>query len=426
MALSGTPTDPTEASANTGQSVTLNGVGLSLTSDVVLRYVDVNGRLQVARLNPSAAAADGTSATLIVPAYANGAFSVQLFGSTGRALLQIVPTLTSFDIQDRTALFGSGFVEGASSYSFAGAGVFDTPADPNDIDVDSDPGSGNQSGAVYLDRTALPTHGLGNVTVTTAGGTSDPLALNTVRVNVAGTGLGDVAVDPSSGAIWVSDIGNPGHLLKIDAATGHVLQTITLTSGGLGLPDFGSTVASYAAGLQVLGAAMTLGSTNVPAGSLLFFDGVTNPDRVTAVNTTTGLIITSLILTANYDLTGAAFDPATGDIFLNEVNGVGTRIVAVRATTGAPVNSSTAPFNVNTPSGLAIDPTTGHLWLGSTAGGSLVVEYLIGVGGTLTELSRRDLSSQGINQNEISGLSFDSSGKLWVSSTQGELYRVTP
>ncbi len=34
------------------------------------------------------------------------------------------------------------------------------------------------------------------------------------------------------------------------------------------------------------------------------------------------------------------------------------------------------------------------------------------------------LASQGINQGEISGLSFDNAGNLWVASTQGQIYRV--
>jgi len=34
------------------------------------------------------------------------------------------------------------------------------------------------------------------------------------------------------------------------------------------------------------------------------------------------------------------------------------------------------------------------------------------------------VAAQGINQNEISGLSFDAAGNLWVASTQGEIYKV--
>ncbi|MBC7726373.1 MAG: hypothetical protein H7242_01980, partial [Microbacteriaceae bacterium] len=45
--------------------------------------------------------------------------------------------------------------------------------------------------------------------------------------------------------------------------------------------------------------------------------------------------------------------------------------------------------------------------------------------GVLSELRRLDTRSQGIDQNEISGLAFAPDGALWVSSTQGQLYRLT-
>ena len=414
-ALSGTPADPTQASANAGQSVTLSGSGLSTSSAILLRYVNVNGVLQMVKLTPSLAAADGSSATLTLPAYVNGAFTLQMFGSTSQPLLQIVPTITSVDVQDRTVLFGSGYVEGAATYNFAGASVTDTPADPNNIDVYYD--SVDQNRSAYLNRSALPTHGLGNVTVTTAGGTSAAFALNSVRVSVAGTSLGDVAVD-ASGKLWVGDYTNPGHLLKIDPATGQVLQSITMTA------DFGAPYAYNHLGLQVLGAAMSLGGTSVPAGSLLVFNGQPNPDRVVAVNPGTGSIIASVTLDANYDLTGGTYSAANGHLYITENNGVGNRIIELDATTGKQVAAITAPFNIQSWSGLAIDPTTGHLWLGAINGGDQLVEYRIDATGVLTELRRLDASLQNIRRNEISGLSFAPDGSLWVASTQGEIYKL--
>src|SRR5262249_29243848 len=129
VALSGTPADAGQAAANAGQAVTLSGAGLSTARDGRLGYGGGNGAGGVVEVKPSAAAADGSSATLVVPGYANGAFTLQLFGSASQPLLQIVPTLSGYDIQAGTVLYGSGFVEGAGSYSFAGASVADTPAD---------------------------------------------------------------------------------------------------------------------------------------------------------------------------------------------------------------------------------------------------------------------------------------------------------
>ena len=103
-----------------------------------------NGTLQMVQLSPIAAAPDGTSATLVVPTYANGAFTLQVLGSASQPLLQIVPTLTSFDQQNGLYLYGAGFVENGSTYSFAGASVADT-----DANVDVYYGA-DQNGRAYL------------------------------------------------------------------------------------------------------------------------------------------------------------------------------------------------------------------------------------------------------------------------------------
>ena len=47
-----------EASANPGQVVTLTGSGLTLSTDVLLRWTDINGAPQMTRLSPATVAAD--------------------------------------------------------------------------------------------------------------------------------------------------------------------------------------------------------------------------------------------------------------------------------------------------------------------------------------------------------------------------------
>lgn len=422
VANTGSPADPTEASANPGQTITVTGSGFSTASTFILRYTDINGDIQSANLVPSVVAADGSNATLTVPLFANGAFMLKLAATTNQALLQIVPTIADIDIQDRTVIFGSGFVEGASVYRFAGAVVGDSTIDTNNIDVWFNQSASIQNGSAYLNRVALPSHGPGNVTVATAGGTSAPLALNTVRTSVmpGDARLGDVAVD-ATGNFWVGDMDTSpaGHLLRIDRATGRVLQTVTLSLSSFGLPYTQNYL-----GLQSLGVAMTLGGVNVPANSLLVFNGYPNTDRVTAVNPTTGAVITTLALAGNHDLTAGTYDATSGLLFLTANNGNGTQIIAVNPATGAQVGISTAPFNIQSWSGLAIEPSTGHLWLGAFNGGPQLAEFQIGAGGALTLLGTRDVSDQRINQNEISGLSFDLDGNLWISSTQGEIYKV--
>ena len=126
VALSGTPANGAQASANPGQAVTLQGQGLSTETDVLLRYTDYSGNLEMVRLSPSDAAADGTSATLVVPEVANGAFTLQVLGSASQPLLQIVPVLESYDENGSLNLYGAGFVEGASTFTLSGASYVDT------------------------------------------------------------------------------------------------------------------------------------------------------------------------------------------------------------------------------------------------------------------------------------------------------------
>ncbi|MEY2842731.1 MAG: hypothetical protein RI920_768, partial [Pseudomonadota bacterium] len=433
VALSGTPADAAVASANAGQSITLNGVGLSLNSDILLSWRNISGDVQTVKLSPSAVSADGRSATLIVPQYANGVYGLQLFGSASQPKLQIVPTVSSVDIQDRTVVFGSGFVEGQSSYSFAGANVSDVEADnaTNTIDVWYDQATSIQNGSAYLTRAALPTHGLGNVVVSTAGGRSAAYALETIRTTVIANDarLGDLAV-AADGFIWVGDMGTaPGQLHKVNPATGQVVQSVSLNA-----TDFGVAYTQNYLGLQITSGPMVLNGTAVPAGSLLVFNGYPNSDRVVAINIkapvqagdpAVGAVLAKLTVSANYDLTSGVYDPASGLLLLTRGNGgTGSDVVAVNPATGAQVSSTTTALNVQSWSGMAIQPTTGHLWLGTLNGAAQVIEYSISATGVLTELRRVSLSSQGLNQNEISGLSFGPDGKLYVASTQGEIYKV--
>jgi outer membrane protein assembly factor BamB len=196
--------------------------------------------------------------------------------------------------------------------------------------------------------------------------------------------------------------------------TGETQQSITLTS------DFGTPYLFNYAGMQIVGAAMTLGSTAVPAGSMLVFNGYVSPDRVAAINPATGAVLASLALDGNYDLTAGVYDATSGHLFITEHNGPGNRIVELNAATGAQVNAFTLPFNVQSWSGLAIDPVSHNLWVGSYSTVGRIYEITrAGV-----EVRHVDLAAQGIDANEISGLAFGPDGKLYVGSTQGVVYRI--
>ena len=144
--------------------------------------------------------------------------------------------------------------------------------------------------------------------------------------------LRDVAFDATNNRLWVVDNGNPAKIDRIDLATGQVQQSITLTSAG-----FGST--AFFGGLQVLPSAMTLNGTAVAAGSLLLFDGQTNPDRVMAVNPTTGNVVATLVLGANYDMTAGVFDPTSGHLFVVDRRTSPNHLVEINPANGAEIRA---------------------------------------------------------------------------------------
>jgi hypothetical protein len=98
--------------------------------------------------------------------------------------------------------------------------------------------------------------------------------------------------------------------------------------------------------------------------------------------------------------------------------------VKVNPANGEVVATVGLPFDVH-PShgGLALDPATGNLWVGSGSGPE-VAEVNPATG---TVLRRVSLAPQGVG-GQISGLAFDDAGNLLVSSVTGVVYRtaVTP
>ncbi|WP_374476423.1 Ig-like domain-containing protein [Zoogloea sp.] len=414
-ALSGTPADASQASANPGQAITLTGTGLSTATDVLMRYTDASGALRMVQLNPTAATQDGTSATLQVPTEANGAFRLQVFGSSAQPVLQIVPVLTHFN---GSTLAATGLVEGASRYDFAGQSITDTQVNAG-VDVASsvywgyDPSRGNlYSPGAYLDSTILPHFGPGALTVTTAGGTSAALGLNSVRPgsDTASIGnLADVAVDANTGTLWVVDANYPGHLLRIDPSSGSVVQTLTLDD-----TTFGGSYTSNYAGLQVLPQAMSLDGTAVAAGSLLLFNGAYN--QIVAINPGTGAVIKHMSL--EQSAVAGLFDARSGHLFI--LSGSTNQLIEFNPADGNEIGRYALPINIQSNAGIAIDPTDGNFWIGSSSGGTQLVK----IDRKGIELGRFDLGSEGFS-GTLSGLAFAADGTLRVASSDGMIYRAS-
>jgi len=406
-AASGTPANPAEASANPGQEVTVTGAGLTAQDEFFIGWREsYSGALRNQIVTPKAGsvAADGSSLVLVVPENANGAFRVRLLGASGAPLLQIVPVVTGYDVNGGNLILnGKGFLEGAATYTLGNTVLTDT--------------AGNVGPDVYYDgndtvQFGEPAHGFGPLTVTTAGGTSAPFQLNEATLPYGY--LRDVAFDAATGDIWVTgDSNQPGRLRRIDLATGTEEVFFDMTAASFGSNQL------YAGGLQVAPAAFILNGVNVPQGSLLIFNGYASPDLVVAMNPTTGAVIASLSLGLNYDVTAGVYDPATGSLFVLDRRNGPNKVVEIDPTDGTVIASFDLPFNAGE-AGLAIDPLGGSLWYGSDQSNSVV--ELSKTGAVLRTV---DLSSQGVNNNEINGLAFDNAGKMIVASRQGRVFKVT-
>ena len=405
-AYSGTPADSSQASANSGQVVTIVGSGLSTGTGVVAQYVDINGTNVTELLHPFYTDVTGQLAEVAVPNYYNGAFVVHIVGTSTAPLLQIVPQATSVYMSGvaQAQIQGYGFIEGNGSvYSFNGVTVVDTSVSSGP-DVYYNPNNGYVSNAlVYL---TPPTSGPGLLTVTTPGGTSAPIAWNVINPNSGP--LSDVAVDPSSGAVYVS-LYNGNQIQRINPSAGAAIGSPLALPGG---SSYGLT------GLQILGQAITLAGVSVPAGSLLVTDGYANPDRVDAINPSTGAVLASLILHDNLDANAGVYDAASGKLYL--LRGTTNKVAVVDAQSGATLSQFATPAGVDYwNGGLALDPTTADLWLGSAT--SNVIARVSKTDGSVLESV--DLAPQGVTG--IAGLSFNSAGQLLVASSTGAVMVVS-
>ena len=145
---------------------------------------------------------------------------------------------------------------------------------------------------------------------------------------------------------------------------------------------------SNGVGLQVAPADITLAGVSVPAGSLLISNSNGNPDQITAVNPTTGLTIATLTLQQNLDPVAIVYDDSNNKLFI--LDGDPDQIIELDANTGATVNTISLSDIVDVSAGgLAIDPTTGNLWVGSSNSTSI---FEIQSDGTLVRSI--DLASQ--------------------------------
>ena len=149
------------------------------------------------------------------------------------------------------------------------------------------------------------------------------------------------------------------------------------------------------------------------------FDATLNPDRVIAVDATTGNVAASLTLPIDYGTAAGVYDKTTGHLFVLDRRTAATRLAELNPATGAELGGFTLPFPASSEAGLTINPTTGNLWYTSDRA-TIAVE----LSRTGTLLRTVGFTLQGVPANSATGLAFDSAGRLLVSTTQGTIFRI--
>ena len=130
-----------------------------------------------------------------------------------------------------------------------------------------------------------------------------------------------------------------------------------------------------------------------------------------------GTVLSTLILSSNLDPVSLAYTSSDGG-HLYVLDGNPNEVVAIDAGTGERIDEGSfgVPIDIST-GGMAVDPVTGNLWVGSNQSSFVVEMSLDG-----TEVRRVDLAPQSVANNEIAGLAFDNAGNLLVSSLRGVVY----
>jgi archaellum component FlaG (FlaF/FlaG flagellin family) len=396
LAIQGLPNDLEAPSANPGQSVTLFGDGLDQTTSILTQYRDSYGFLNWTTLRPGFAKADGSLAQVDVPRYFNGTHPWIVLGSPIVPTLQIVPRLIDAQVDGANLLriSGYGFEEGSgSNYQIGQSSYTDQQFDDNGIEVTYFRDSDNDTVLA-----SFPNYGFGELTVRTSGG-STSIPANWIKPQVAGT-LYDVAFN--NGMLWVIDSGT--------------LRNVNMLDGSI-LASYSPIEGLFDGGLQVLSAQMNLGGTSVPVGSLL----VTRSDGdVFAVSSLDGQVLEHLDTESFLSAVGGVFAPTTGKFYI--LDAVSREMVVVDPADGKETLRWSVPVPISNGS-VALDPSGNSIWIASSRTTQVIQMSFAGeeIGRVETTLTPASF----FKSNEgITGIDFDSSGNLLLSTKRNVIHRI--
>ncbi len=392
-AIQGTPKNPDLPSANPGQSITLQGQGLSTSTKILASSRNSQGVLQWSIRQPATATADGTSAQVNVPLSFNGSNPWIILGSAYAPTLQIVPRLIHAQVDGVNLLRidGYGFEEGSgSTYAFGQNSFSDLGFSDAEIDVISSRDADNDTVLAYL-----PNYGLGNLIVTTSGGSST-IQTNWLKPNASDT-LYDLAF--ANEHVWLIDSGSLRKVRLQDGATVVSYQTVPGLSTG---------------GLQVLNAPLDLAGVSIPIGSLL----VTRSDGdLFAVSAIDGQLLAHLDTDPFINAVGGVYSASQGVVFI--LDSSNNEIHAIRPNNGLSQSVLSVPLEITNGS-LALDPSDDSIWIATDESGDVVRLNFDGL-----EVQRFDASLQGV-LGGITGIDFNDSGYLLASTRRNAIYLVDP
>ena len=392
-AIQGTPKNPDLPSANPGQSITLQGQGLSTSTKILASSRNSQGVLQWSIRQPATAAADGTSAQVNVPLSFNGSNPWIILGSAFNPTLQIVPRLIHAQVDGVNLLRidGYGFEEGSgSTYSFGQNSFSDLGFSDTEIDVIFSRDADNDTVLAYLDN-----YGLSDLIVSTSGGSST-IQTNWLKPNASDT-LYDIAF--TNDHVWIIDSGRLRKVRLQDGATIVSYQAVPGLSSG---------------GLQVLNAPLDLAGVSIPIGSLL----VTRSDGdLFAVSADDGQLLAHLETDPFINAVGGVYSASQGVVFI--LDSTNNEIHAIGPNNGLSQGLLSVPLEITNGS-LALDPSDDSIWIATDESGDVVRLNFDGL-----EVQRFDASLQGV-LGGITGIDFNDAGYLLASTRRNAIYLVDP
>lgn len=219
-----------------------------------------------------------------------------------------------------------------------------------------------------------------------------------------------IARDPQSGNLYVHD--DFSAVINVFTAAG-VQTTDSITRPGTSSNDID---------IDVLNVPATLGTTALPAGTVLVFNGETTPGTIYGIDPATGIVVDSLTVQSPSQPVGGAHHPQRGTFYA--VHWSVDQIEEIDMTTGAVLNTfPVAAPGAPTPwdvfyGDIDVNAVTGNLYVVSDAQASIRVfsptgEWL------------RDIDLSGTGVTGMSGVALDpSTSSAWVSSRNGFVYQV--